>query len=1124
MKKKYVLKADIHNYGFFIKIFRIMRISAFLLFIGILQVFASDSYSQVTRLTLSMSDATINQVLEEIEAQSEFYILFNHQLVDVNRKVNIQVSNKKISNILTGIFKDTDVEYLVMGRQIILSPEEILHENVAKKQWAQDAVEVTGTVTDEEGNPLPGVNVIIEGTQTGTITNADGGYIIEVDEFNATLIFSFVGYDNQAAEISGRAVINITLAEKIVDLDELIVVGYGTQKQKSLTGAISQINSDELTVAPSNSVTTTLAGRLNGLVAKQSSGGPGAIPSLSIRGFNTAGESALVIVDGIERSFDQLDPNEIESVTILKDASAAIYGARAASGVILVTTKRGKIGKPIITLNSSTSLQSSLGYPGTIDAKTFLTHPLITAVPSISDTRREGILNGTIPSTSFQDELLRKYSLLNQHNMNIRGGNDIVKFFVSVGYMNQGSGYETGDYPFNRFNTSSNLDIKISENLTASLDMGFRRSTAEVNPYGTYDGAFNMMQLCWPVYPIYNSDGSLSVSYASSQHSGTAMTSEAIAGMDRTKSDVFNGSMALKYKINSIPGMTVEGKMALLSSNDFNKDFFKKYETFVEYDGVIQKAATNNSNGPTLSEQTRRSQRITSLLGVRYDRYFNEHYVSGQLFWETLNDESNYFWASRDKLISAEIPYLFSGGSGNQQNNGNASQDGRSSFIGRVNYSYAEKYYITGTLRADAVPRFPSNSRWGYFPGVELAWRLSDESFLENSKVVDYLKLRLSAATLGNDNTNGAYDYIAGYSIRPSASQWYYTGNTLQPAISTLGIPNLNITWQESAIYNMGIDAHFLDKGNLFTSLDVFYRKRTKLLAAANSQIPGTVGASLPLTNINSRDNRGFEATIGYKGGDEFRYGVTANVSWTREKYIHYEEPEYTSEDDIRFRQLSGNWVNRTMGYVFDGFFNSQEEIDNDPISYSYNPRPGDIRYVDFNGDGVVDGNDRTVVGKGGTPEWMIGMNFSAEWKGFDFTMFWQGAAGFMQNMSNWERIINPIMNRLPYNYVVDNVWSEDNKENARFPERWTSWNRTVTDEYLIDSKYLRLKNLIIGYTIPKSAISKVGIEKLRVYMSGTNLLTIDNMGIYGEFDPENSGFGSYPNNRLFSFGLNLSF
>ncbi len=1100
-----------------------MKLTVLISFLTLMQVSAT-VYSQSTKFSFRAENMQVVEMLRQIEENSEFRFFFLREQVDVERKVTVIAREATVEQILDELFRGQPVSYeFANDALIVLTHNDNPLGSVSKYlQGNMQQPAVSGKVNEFDGQPLPGVTVVVKGTTQGTVTNADGNYSLTNIPDDATLVFSFVGMLTQEVAVGNQTSISVTMEQDVFGIEEVVAVGYGTQEKRTLTGSVAQINSAELSIVPSSSVTEILGGRLPGLVAKQSSGAPGRQPSLSIRGFNTAGEGALVIVDGVERDFGNLDPNEIESITILKDASAAIYGARAASGVILVTTKRGKIGKPTITYNGTTSFQTPTGYPKTIDAKTALESPLISNIPQISDERIDGILNGSIPSTNFQKELLKKWSPLNNHNLNLRGGSDNALYFVSAGYMDQGAGFKTGDYGFERLNINSNLDLKINKSLKIDINLGWRREVREENPVEGWNRVYNWMQIAHPAYPLRNRDGSLSTN-AQGPHSSEAVTSEEIAGMSKSTNDVFNGAFGFEYSVPGIKGLSAEGKLSVVSSNHFNKNFRKKFTLYVD-DGVnFREWATNNPNGPSLEEVNRRSQRVTSILSLRYKRTFGSHEITGLALWETINDQSNFNRVYRDQLLSPDIPYIFTGSLENQQTGGDASEDGRESFVGRINYNFKGKYYFEGTFRFDAVPRFPADTRWGGFPGASIAWRISEEGFMQDVSFLDNLKLRLSAANLGNDNTNGRYNYLSGFSIIGNTNQWYYWGNTLQPAINTLGVPNPEITWQEANLYNAGLDVAFLNN-KLAAELDVFYRKRTGLLATANSQIPQTVGANLPQTNINSRDNRGFEAVVTYNERlSDFNFSVSGNVSWNREKYLHFEEPEYTSEDDIRIRKNSGRWVNRTVGYVFDGFFNSQTEINESPINYSYNPRPGDIRYKDVNGDGVVNSLDRTEIGKGGMPEWMFGLNFKGRWKGFDMTMFWQGAAGFVTNMNDWNRAFRPNMARVPFQYVFDNVWTEENKENALFPARWEGWNQQTNDEYLIDSRYLRLKNLVFGYTFPKSLLSSAGIQSTRVYVSGTNLVTFDALGIFGEFDPENSGFGGYPQQMVLTVGISIS-
>ena len=800
-------------------------------------------------VSIDLEDISIAKAFNKIEEISDFSFAYRKSILNKKTKLDLKSDNKSVADLLRSISSDTGLQFKRVNNKIYVNKNTLDEPQVSESIQEDIAdVDISGKITDEKGEGLPGASIIQKGTTNGATSDLDGNYQLSVPE-DATIAISFVGYLTQEIIVGTQSIIDVPMEIDAAQLEEIIVVGYGTQKKESLTGSVAQVNSDELTLVPSSTVANMLGGRLPGLVVKQSSGAPGTNPSLSIRGFNSAGESALVLVDGVQRAFENLDPNEIESITILKDASAAVYGARAASGVILVTTKRGISGKPVFSYSGTTSFQTPTGYAQTIDAKTELESPLITTQPQISDARREGIINGTIPSTDFQEELIRKWSPLTQHNLNLRGGSDKALYFISMGHTEQGSVFKTGDYGFERYNISSNLDLTMTENLSVSIDIGYRREEDEQSPRGGWGAAYNLMQLAHPAYPIRNTDGTMSTN-SFGPHNSESVTSEEVHGVFKTTTEVFNGNFGFKYEIPKIKGLVAEGKVSLVSTNRFDKDFEKKFTLYKDDGTNITEWATWNPNGPDLTEETRRTQRITTQLALRYEKNIGDHHISVLALRETIDDKFNFFRAFRDDLISPEIPYMFTGSVANQQTAGFATEDGRKSYVGRINYDYKEKYYIEASVRSDAVPRFPVEKRWGLFPGVSVAWRISEEPFLEQSSIIDNLKLRLSIANLGNDNTNGKFDYLSGFAIRSNTNAWYYTGSNLQPAIRTLGVPNAAITWQEATTVNAGIEAAFFD-GQLSTEFDVFYRKRTGLLANANSQIPGTVGASLPQTNIN---------------------------------------------------------------------------------------------------------------------------------------------------------------------------------------------------------------------------------------------------------------------------------
>lgn len=998
---------------------------------------------------------------------------------------------------------------------------------------------VSGTVTDTTGVPLPGVNVFESGTQNGTATDFDGFYSLNVSE-NATLEFSYVGFTTQEISVIDRNKIDISLQPNSSELDEIVVVGYGKQKKANVTGSVATVESDQLTKVPVANVTQSLSGRLPGLVVDQNNGRPGADGgNLYIRGFGAniggvQGESPLLIVDGFERDFSQLDPNEIESITILKDASAAVYGVRAAAGVILVTTKRGRSGEPVITYNGTYSLTENTRYPKNSSYLAFQDALAQNSAAGNSDIsgfitpeRYAALNSGEIEGTNWFDVVTRDFAPQQTHNVNIRGGSDAVKYFTSLGYLDQGTIWSSGDFGYKRYNGLINLDFKISERLKSSASLSWRRelrSSSAAVSNDLFSIAFSN-----PGFPSSLPDGRLPLANIDNPWNPIATTSMDIGGSNEEQRDILNGNIDLEYSIPGIEGLSLKGTAGYIDNIIYSKRLQKPYSLWA-YGGTNYLNQQITRSGLTsLTEYNYRFDRLTTQISLNYANTFGDHSVSALLLLEDITEKTHQATVNGNDILSAETPYLFTANPDAITAGGNASEYGRQGLVGRINYDYKGKYLFEFSFRNDASSYFPKDTRTGFFPGISAGWVLSKEAFLKDSNWLSNLKLRLSYSRLGNDQANG-YAYVEGFDIYRNDNGYIFDGN-YQTAIRTIGVPNPSITWQLSDLYNFGIDASFF-KNKLGLTFDTFYRKRSDLLAVDTGvTIPETAGANLPLANLESTDNRGLEAELKYRGAlNDLDFNISGNVSWAREKYLDQVEPsDYGDPDLERINRLSGNWVNRSFGYVFDGFF-TQDEIDNLSLDYFNGQngqlKPGDIQLKDINGDGIIDERDQVLIGKNNVPETFFGLNLQLNWKNFDFTMFWQGAAGFYQNFANEERGLYVQNNgsRTPFKYVTDRIWTTDNQGvGAEFPvDLEGPTNSRFVDKYYVDSKYVRLKNLVIGYTIPQKTISKIGISSIRFYLSATNLITFDTLGYY-PFDPESGGLTNYPAQRVYTFGLNLS-
>ncbi|MFO7853476.1 MAG: TonB-dependent receptor [Bacteroidota bacterium] len=1113
----------------------IMRITVFLLLFSVIQVMGESSYSQSTKLSINLEDVSIEKVLDEIENKSEFYFLFNQKLVDVDRKVNINVENKRIKDILASIFEGEEVNCLVMDRQILLSPKYISERvNITRDRQPQELV-VTGKVTDEDGNPLPGVNIIVKGTTTGVVTDADGNYSIEVDDTDAILVFSFIGYHLQEIRVNNKTTIDVSLDIEAVGLEEVVAIGYGSKKKINLTGSVASVNNDDLEkVPPIASTTNALAGRLPGLITKQTSGSPGRdAASLNIRGFG----NPLIIVDGVEGNFNNIDPNEIESISVLKDASAGIYGARAGNGVILVTTKRGEVGKPTIKLNSSYSFQTITNFPEPMSAGEFAeydretkTHQgLSEAQQQFTQEEVEKYYAGTdpdYPNTDWYDVLIRPYAPMQHTNLSVRGGSERIKYYGLLGYMNQETFWKNNGGDYQRFNIRSNIDAKITDNLSIQLDFSniniFRKMPSAENQAGA--GDYWMWRDFWQTYAIYPSSlpdpSKIPYTWLAGGGANVTTNREISGFFDTDKQDIKAGTN-LKYDFPFIQGLSAELFINYVQNYTNKKNMSHRPDLWTynyESDTYTLKAEAPKAS---LSHNNSKNRMITNRISFNYDQVFaKKHTVALMALYESIDYRYDYIEAARINFLTPSIHYLFGGSIENQSANGSATEMGRKSYIGRLNYSFKGKYLLEATLRADASAKFPSEEQWGYFPSLSVGWRLSEESFI-NRDWLENLKLRGSISNAGYDDV-GNFAYLSGYQL----ANKYVFGSNIMDGLRSTGLPNPNLTWEKMSILNLGLDFSIY-KSKLYGEFDVFYRKRDGIPATRARSLPSTFGANLPSENLNSTIDRGFETVIGTRGiKGNFSWHISGNVSWSRAKWDHYEEPDYDDPEMARVYQKSGQWTDRITGYLTDGLYTSQEEIE--AMTFDQDQQgnitinPGDIKYIDVNKDGVLDWKDQVDIGKGALPHWMFGLSTNLSYKNFDFSLLFQGAAGHYLSV------------QLPWcHQLFTERWTEENNDpNAIFPRSGsTAEGGGFSDFYLKKAGYIRLKTLNFGYNLPKNLLNFAKIGNLRISFAVTNLFTLDRLKKYG-LDPEapstegqyysdNAFF--YPQQRTFTFGLNIT-
>ena len=1113
-----------------------MKLLTLLMFIAFVSASAS-SYSQATKFNLNLKAVTIGDVFQKIEEKSEFVIIFNEKTLDVNRKVDVEVTDEPVEKILDQIFNGDKDAYRILDSQIAIYPNERKEfPSNSKKESSNEPQkkEISGTVKDPKGIPLLGVSVIVKGTTIGTITNDDGQYRFLVPTDAKMLSFSFIGMKTQEIVLGANKTINVILNEEAIGIEEIVAVGYGTQKKGNLTGSISTVKSQDLVVSPVASTANALAGRLPGLISIQSSGQPGAdAATLSIRGFG----AALIIVDGVETAFNNIDPNQIESISILKDGAASIYGSRAGNGVILVTTKRGVIGKPSFTINTTLTGQALTAFPhlmssgdiAELSRETWINagKPVDTAPFTLDEIQK--YYNGTdpqYPNTDWRKILIRDIAPQQQHNISVRGGSDKIKYFGFLSYLDQESMWKSGKGgDFQRYNLQSNIDARITDNLSLRLDI------AATNEYRKYPWRSQKLAL-WqdffqtsPMYPATLPDPT-KLSYAQGGGTGSAlfMTNSDIAGYDNTDNTTLNTTLSLDYSVKQVNGLSLKAFVNVLQYSSFEK-FFEKPLTFWTYDiaSKIYSVAGSLNSQAFLNETYTRNRNITSQFSANYDHTFaRDHHITAMALYEAIGYTDDLLTGGRRNFITPAIDQLYMGTVQSSTVNGSADEMGRKSLVTRLSYIYKNKYLLESIFRTDASAKFPANKRWGYFPSVSLGWRVSEEGFIKkNFNSIDNLKLRASYGKSGNDGV-GNFQYLSGYT---TGNAVMIGGNQVAGMVST-GLANPDLTWERIKIYNIGTDFSFFNR-KLFGEIDAFYRERNGIPATKITSLPVTFGATQPPENLNSMNTRGFEVQLGTSGKiNDFNYDISGNLSWARSKWEHYEEPVYTDPDQKRIFQISGKWTDYTYGYKTKGLFTSQAQID--ALGYDMDGqgnqslKPGDLIFLDTNGDGKVDWKDQVGIGKGTTPEWMLGLNTNLKYKNFDLSALFQGAFGYYN-------FISPGIGGVQPKWMFDWRWTPENDNANAFiprPGSTSSAGGSVNDHYYEKAGYLRLKTFSIGYNLPSYLLQHIKFSRLRIYAAGTNLYTFNKLKRFN-IDPEvpsgNTG-QSYPQQLTITLGINASF
>lgn len=1101
----------------FKQIFRIMRISTFLLMVCVFCSYAGNAHSQNAKVSIRMNNVKLDKILNEIENQTDYLFIYNNQ-VDINKITSVKVKNEAVAQVLDRILSGTGINYELEGTHIILTTEAIkdLHAQ-------QQAKTVTGTVTDVSGEPIIGANIRIKGTTTGTITDIDGNFSIKAEP-QSVIEVSYIGYLTQETVINNQKSIRFLLKEDTKTLDEVVVIGYGVQKKADLTGSVANINTEKLNTQSNANIGQALQGKIAGVDIVSQGGAPGSGTRIMVRGIGTLNNaSPLYIVDGMYmNSIDHINPNDIASIDVLKDASsAAIYGSRAANGVIIVTTKEGSNteGKPIIDLSVNLGISTASKFLDMLDAKGWAEVTTIArqAIGKPALDMATDLANK--PDNDWQDIMFRP-ALMQNYNLSVKGGGKYSTYYTGLGYFNQdgivkGTNYQRyniqskNDYKRGIFSAGTNLIISFShdkplhQELRGGMIGTILQSVPTLEKYddtreggygGTYGDVVNIP------HPLAIIDDNIMDRY----NENVKIFANLYAQIE-----LFKG---LKYKLNLTP--------------DFSFERYKNYLN--KYDFGL---ATNSITQLTERQRRRRNILVENLL--TFDRTFGEHKISALAGYTYQDSRFRHIQAYGEGLPQGleEIDAATT----NRSNEGNSWRSVLTSILGRVFYSYQNKYLFTATIRRDGSSKFGKNNRYGYFPSFSLGWNVAEEKFMENVHWLDQLKLRGGYGVLGNQEIDN-YQYSS--TITNGINYPDGNGGLLQGAFPK-NFANPDIKWEETAMTNVGID--FMAFNNRLSLTADYYVKNTKDILLTVPIPISSGGANDPIRNAGKIRNNGFEFNLGWmdQPNPDISYGINLIGSFNKNKVIAMgsesgsikggsTNQNITTSETKAGYPIGGYWLISTAGY-----FNSQEEVDayaKDGKKIQPAAEPGDIKFVDANNDGVINDDDRVFQGSP-FPDFTFALNGNMRYKNFDLSIGLQGVLGnkiynaTRQTLEDVTKGSNFLASCLDY-------WTPENK-NASHPRlTWDDPNRNTraeSDRYLENGSYLRLRSVQLGYTFPQTWF-KGAIQHARVYINAENLFTITSYSGYSpDVNADNAnyrGFDNfiYPTNRTFMLGLNVTF
>lgn len=1156
--------------------FRIMRITLFLLLTCVLSLHAGNSYSQNAKVSLDMNNAKLEKVLDNIESQTNYLFIYISQ-INTNKRVTVKANKLEVSKVLDQIFQNTDIHYKLEGSHIILSKNtENTHNLSSTTIQQQKTKKVTGTVVDNTGEPIIGANIKVKGTDSGTITDIDGNFSIDVTP-NDVLIFSFIGYTDKEITIGNQTTIHVTMEENTQMLNEVVVVGFGSQKKVNLTGSVAVVDSKELASRPVVNVSQALQGLVPGMnfsyAGDSDGGGLNTEMKINIRGTGTIGDgstsSPLILIDGMEGNMNMLNPQDIESISVLKDAAASsIYGSRAPFGVVLITTKKGKAGKVSINYNNNFRWTQAINMPEVVDSYTYASYfnKMLTndgGTPYFDAERMsaiKGYLDGTIKTTTapdrqtptiwdwigntntdWYDVVFGHTAFSQEHSISANGGTEKFQYYFSGNFMDQEGLISIRPDRLERYTVTGKINAELFPWLKFSYNTKYMRKDYFRPSKAGSTVLYNNIAKRWPMEPTKDPNGHYM--------SNTIINPIMYGGDSNTQTDWLYQQFQIVAE--PIKNWKIFGELNYKTIDEFaHSDNLKVPMWDTSNEMYID--SQNNTN--SVSERTERSNYFNSNIYTEYSGIFNNaHSYKVMVGFQAELNKWRKLAATRNDLISEEVPNINVAGGDSKIDGADKNHWATAGFFGRVNYDYKARYLLEVNLRYDGTSRFLKDQRWNMFPSFSVGWNIAHEAFMEPySDLIGNLKLRGSWGELGNQNTSSLYPFIQlmKFAAADKDSNWLI--NNKRP--NTANAPDLIsalLGWETMRSWNVGLDIAMFSN-RLTMSFDWFNRKTVNMVGPA-MELPMILGTAVPKTNNADMVSRGFELDLGWRDKiQDFSYNVHVLLSDDRQKILRY-----PNIDGQLSQWRAGQYMGEIWGFETIGIAKTQEEMDahlaslpNGGQGFGSKWGAGDIMYKDLNNDGQItegatisDPGDLKIIGND-SPRFKFGLDLNGSWKGFDVRLFFQGVAKrdfwFNDNMfwgangGMWaSTAFKPHMDF--FNATADDAF--DVNLNAYYPRPLDngSKNQKVQTRYLQNAAYVRMKNLQIGYTIPANITQRAGISNLRIFFSGENLFTLT--GLPDGFDPETigSGYGgqassmsgsgkAYPLSRTFSAGFSVNF